>query len=66
MTVHAQEEDLRRLLGLASILRQRRKGVGRPLPLAELRRAHQAAPILPDERETTAADHDEMTNEGAR
>ncbi|WP_186831785.1 hypothetical protein [Streptomyces sp. ISID311] len=39
------------------------EGVGQPLLLAELRRAHQAAPMLPDERETTADDRDEMTNE---
>ncbi|MCK7627259.1 hypothetical protein MUU72_29895 [Streptomyces sp. RS10V-4] len=43
----AQEEDLRRLLGPVTILRQRHKGVSRPLPLAELRRQHQAAPMLP-------------------
>ncbi|MET9353586.1 hypothetical protein ABZY14_11375 [Streptomyces sp. NPDC006617] len=59
----AQEEDLRRLLGPVTILRQRRKGVARPLPLAELRRAHQAAPMLPDEREATTVHRDELMNE---
>ncbi|MFD5428259.1 hypothetical protein [Streptomyces sp. NPDC127084] len=43
----AQEEDLRRLLGPVTILRQRRNRVSRPLPLAELRRSHESAPTLP-------------------
>ncbi|PZT71423.1 hypothetical protein [Streptomyces sp. AC1-42T] len=43
----AEEESLRALLGDVSILRQRRKGVGYPLPLAELRRRHHAAPPIP-------------------
>lgn len=43
----AEEESLRTLLGDVSILRQRRKGVGYPLPLAELRRRHHAAPPIP-------------------
>ncbi|MGW6238347.1 hypothetical protein [Streptomyces sp. NPDC055094] len=62
----AQEEDLRRLLGPVAILRQQRKGVIRPLPLAELRRTHQDAPMLPDVRDTTTAGRDEMTKEGVR
>ncbi|MBQ1118646.1 hypothetical protein [Streptomyces sp. B15] len=43
----AQEESLRDLLGDVSILRQRRKGIGSALPLAELRRRHQATATLP-------------------
>lgn len=43
----AEEESLRALLGDVSILRQRRKGVGYPLPLAQLRRQHHAAPPIP-------------------
>ncbi|MEU2593969.1 hypothetical protein ABZ649_04790 [Streptomyces albidoflavus] len=41
------EEELRALLGPVTILRERRKGVARPLPLAELRRRQHAAPALP-------------------
>ncbi|MFJ4684684.1 hypothetical protein [Streptomyces sp. NPDC088789] len=54
----AQEEDLRRLLGPVSILRQRRKGVAHPLPLIELRRAHEATPMLPGEQIPPAVDRD--------
>jgi hypothetical protein len=38
----AQENALRELLGEVSILRERRKGTGYPLPLTELRRRHLA------------------------
>ncbi|XUL90002.1 hypothetical protein ACQ86D_27975 [Streptomyces galilaeus] len=44
----AEEETLRAKLGNVAILRERRNGVGRPLPLSELRRRHQAAPTLDD------------------
>jgi hypothetical protein len=46
-TAEAQEQALRTLLGNVSILRERRKGVGYPLPLAELRRRHHATATLP-------------------
>ncbi|MGW2860956.1 hypothetical protein [Streptomyces sp. NPDC001205] len=59
----AQEEVLRRLLGPVTILRQRRKGVAHPLPLIELRRAHEATPMLPGEQPLTAVDSDGTTVE---
>ncbi|MEV7681437.1 hypothetical protein AB0O64_23225 [Streptomyces sp. NPDC088341] len=43
----AEEERLRALLGDVAILREQRKGVSYPLPLAELRRRHHAAPPIP-------------------
>ncbi|MGW0868243.1 phosphoadenosine phosphosulfate reductase domain-containing protein [Streptomyces sp. NPDC002611] len=41
--VEAKEEELRELLGPVAILRDRRGGTSRPLPLAELRAREQAA-----------------------
>ncbi|MGR3939407.1 hypothetical protein [Streptomyces sp. BRA346] len=43
----AQENSLRELLGDVSILRERRKRTGYPLPLAELRRRHHATATIP-------------------
>ncbi|MGM9465354.1 hypothetical protein [Streptomyces murinus] len=62
----AQEEALRRLLGPVTILRQQRKGIGYPLPLAELRRAHQSAPMLPGDYDMSPVHRDGTTNEEAR
>jgi hypothetical protein len=49
----AHEGSLRELLGDVTILRERRKNVGYPLPLSELRRRH--AETLPGFTSTTAA-----------